>query len=194
MEKKSHKISFSSKSKPHKRTDLLITASINIYQTKKEKKSIPLVKNPPAPPPPPPPPPTAFNYLPFLSIFMTPLCLNFKNKNPSLKFRGGGGGLKTNRVWGHFGPFLHFEPPNNPKNQNFEKNGKNAQRFIILHLCTPKWGSYDVQLLRYGATIDKIFVILDQFLPFYPSNSPENQNYGKMKKTLEIWPFYTCAL
>ena len=30
-------------SKPHERIDLLITASMNIYQTKKEKKSIPIV-------------------------------------------------------------------------------------------------------------------------------------------------------
>ena len=30
-------------SKPHERIDLLITASVNIYKTKKEKKSIPTV-------------------------------------------------------------------------------------------------------------------------------------------------------
>ena len=30
-------------SKPHERIDLLITASMNIYQAKKEKKSIPIV-------------------------------------------------------------------------------------------------------------------------------------------------------
>ena len=28
----------------------------------------------------------------------------------------------------------------------------------------------------------EFFVTLDQFLPFYPTNNPENQNYEKMKK------------
>ena len=40
-----------------------------------------------------------------------------------------------NRVFCHFGPFLPFDPPNNPKNQNFEKQ-KTPGDMIILHLCT----------------------------------------------------------
>ena len=36
-------------------------------------------------------------------------------------------------VFCNFGPFLQFDPPNNPENQNFEK--KNAGD-IILHMCT----------------------------------------------------------
>ena len=31
----------------------------------------------------------------------------------------------------------------------------------------------------------EFFVILDHFLPFYPPMDPENQNFEKMKKTLE---------
>ena len=30
---------------------------------------------------------------------------------------------------------------------------------------------------------DKMFVILDCFLPFYPPNNPKNQNFEKLKKT-----------
>ena len=37
------------------------------------------------------------------------------------------------------------------------------------------------------------FPILDHFLPFYPPYKPENQNYEKIKKTLEISSFYTSA-
>ena len=33
------------------------------------------------------------------------------------------------------GHFLHFDPPNNPKNQNFEKIKKSGD-IIILQLCT----------------------------------------------------------
>ena len=36
-------------------------------------------------------------------------------------------------IWGNF---LHFDPPNNPKNQNFEKMRKLPGNIIILHLCT----------------------------------------------------------
>ena len=38
---------------------------------------------------------------------------------------------------------------------------------------------------------DKLFVILDCFLPFNPPNSPKNQNFEKLKKNLEILSFYT---
>ena len=34
------------------------------------------------------------------------------------------------------GHFLPFDPPKNPKNQNFEKNKKKPGDIIILHLCT----------------------------------------------------------
>ena len=36
-------------------------------------------------------------------------------------------------ILGHFFP---FDPPNNPKNQNFEKMKKNPGDVIILHMCT----------------------------------------------------------
>ena len=31
------------------------------------------------------------------------------------------------------------------------------------------------------------------FLPFYPLNKPQNQNFEKMKKCLEILSFYACV-
>ena len=43
------------------------------------------------------------------------------------------------KVFCHFGPFLPFEPPNNPKKQNFEKNKKKKKmlgNIIISHLPT----------------------------------------------------------
>ena len=78
--------------------------------------------------------------------------------------------------------FLPFYPPNNPKNQNFEKMKKPPGDIIILHMCTINdnhmmYGSWDMECV-----IDRIFVILDHFLPFYPTNNPKNQNFEKMKK------------
>ena len=40
---------------------------------------------------------------------------------------------------------------------------------------------------------NKIFVILDHFLPFYPPNNPENQNFKKWQN-VEILSFYTCMV
>ena len=82
----------------------------------------------------------------------------------------------------HFGPFFPFEPPNNLKNQNFEEIKKKPGDIIILHFCTTNDdhmsnGSWDIKHDR------EFFVISDYFLPFYPPNNPENQNFEKMKKT-----------
>ena len=36
-------------------------------------------------------------------------------------------------------------------------------------------------------------VILNCFLPFYPPNRPKNQIFKKIKRSLEIWSFYTSV-
>ena len=41
----------------------------------------------------------------------------------------------TDRIF-YFRPFFSLLPPNNPKNQNFEKNEKKTRDIIILNLCT----------------------------------------------------------
>ena len=46
-----------------------------------------------------------------------------------------------------------------------------------------KWLSYDVWFLRYWAWRTELFVILDDFLLFYPPNNPQNQNFEKLKNT-----------
>ena len=44
----------------------------------------------------------------------------------------------------------------------------------------------------WSATVRFFFVILGNFLPYYLPNNPENQNFEKMKKHLEI-SFYTSV-
>ena len=95
--------------------------------------------------------------------------------------------------------FLPFYPPNNPKNQNFEKMKKTPGDIIILHMCTINdnhmmYGSWDIdstsspahlalgKRLIFSAT-DRLFVTLDHSLPFYHPNNLENQNLEKTKKT-----------
>ena len=52
---------------------------------------------------------------------------------------------------------------------------------IILHLFATN-DNHDVWFLIYQARQTKFFVILGYFLPFYPTNYLENQNFEKMKK------------
>ena len=99
----------------------------------------------------------------------------------------------TDRIFFHFGPFLYFYPSNNPENQHFEKNENCIWRCHHFTHVHHKWKSYDVLFLRYGAWQTELFPISDYFLPFYPPNNPENQNFEKMKKPLEISSFYTSV-
>ena len=63
--------------------------------------------------------------------------------------------------------FLYFDPPNNLKNQNFEKNRKRSWRYYHFTLVYHKWQSDDVWFMRYEAGQTDFFVILNSFLHFY---------------------------
>ena len=43
----------------------------------------------------------------------------------------------TDRIFVILDHFLQFHPPNNPKNQSFEKMKKPPGDIITLHMCTP---------------------------------------------------------
>ena len=43
---------------------------------------------------------------------------------------------ETNVIVFSLGNFLHFYPPNSPKNENFKKMKKTPGDIIILHNCT----------------------------------------------------------
>ena len=82
------------------------------------------------------------------------------------------------------GHFLPFDPPNNLKNQSFEKITKVPEDIMILHLNTTNddhmmYGSWDVEHDRQNS-----FVIFNYFLPFYPPNNPEIKILRKWKKCL----------
>ena len=98
----------------------------------------------------------------------------------------------------HFGPFFALytpSPPNNPKNQNFQKLKKHPRDIIILHKCTINdnhiiYGSWDINCNR-----PIFFVILGHFLPFYPPplTAPKMKLSKKWKKQLEISSFYASV-
>ena len=74
----------------------------------------------------------------------------------------------------------------------FLKNEKIYWRYHHFQHVYHKSNLYDVWFLWDGVRETECFVILGHFLPFYPLNDPENQNFEKkIKKCLEILSFYT---
>ena len=84
-------------------------------------------------------------------------------------------------ILGHFLPFYSTK---NPKKSKVCKIEKNCLRFLHIHFTQiyQKSQSYDVRFLRYEVKQKESFDILGHFLPFYPINNPQNQNFEKMKK------------
>ena len=80
------------------------------------------------------------------------------------------------RVFCHFGPFLPFDPPSNPKNQNFERMKKNKiWRYHHFTLVYHKWQSYDVWFLRYGVGQTSFFVIFGLYFAIFTKSKIENR-------------------
>ena len=74
----------------------------------------------------------------------------------------------TDRIFCHFGPFFALLPPNNLKNQNFEKLTKAPKHIIILHKCAINdnhmmYGSGDI--MRDGQNFLSFWIF---FCPFTP--------------------------
>ena len=82
--------------------------------------------------------------------------------------------------WVIFCPFTLT--PKNPTNKNFEKVKQNYWRHHHFTYVYQKPQLYEIWFLRYGVRQGEIFVILGHFLPFYPLNNPEIQNFEKMEK------------
>ena len=79
--------------------------------------------------------------------------------------------------------FFALLPPNNRKNQNFEKLKKTSRDIIILHKYNK---NHDHMLYcSWDMVHDRCyyFFILGHFLLFYPSNRPKNLNLKNVKKT-----------
>ena len=99
----------------------------------------------------------------------------------------------TDKFFCHFGPFFTLSPPNNPKNQNFEKMNKISGDIIILHRCTINdnhmmHGSWDMK------RDEQIFCHFGPFFALLPHKILKNQNFEKLKKkVLEISSFYTSV-
>ena len=83
------------------------------------------------------------------------------------------------------GHLLPFYPHKNPKIKIL-KNEKSCWRYHQNDVYQ-KSQSYDVRFLRYGVRKAEFYVILGHFLPFQPTDIPENQNFKIEKNT---WRYY----
>ena len=79
--------------------------------------------------------------------------------------------------WAIFCPFPLLTTPK----INISKNEKNNRQYYHFTLVQHRW-PYHAWFLRYGALQTEFFVILDHFLPFYPPNNLENQDFERMQK------------
>ena len=84
---------------------------------------------------------------------------------------------------GHFFP---FDPPNNWKNQNFEKMKKNEKPLeISFYTCLPQIPGIWCMVPEISSATDILFCYFGLFfLPFHPAppNNAENLNFEKIKK------------
>ena len=97
------------------------------------------------------------------------------------------------RIFCHFGIFfVLLPPPNNSKNQNFEKMKITPGDIIILHMCTINdnhmmFGSLYLDV-RDGQKFLSFWTI---FCPFTPVKTWKIKIFEKWKNRLEISSFYT---
>ena len=79
--------------------------------------------------------------------------------------------------------FLPFYPPNDPKNQNFEKMKKKRLEISSFYTSVPKIMIICYTVPEIWRVTDVIFIFhFGHFLPFYLPNDPKNQHFEKMKK------------
>ena len=82
-------------------------------------------------------------------------------------------------------------PPTAPKTKSSTKMKKPLE-ISSFYTSVPK-----IMIICYTVSMvcDRCncYFILGYFLPFYPNNSPKNENFKKMKKSLEISSFYKSA-
>ena len=70
-----------------------------------------------------------------------------------------------------FGPFFHFYNLTTHKIKNLKK-GKKHLEILSFYMCIPKCTL--ICMLPEVCSVILLFVILGRFLPFYPTNYPEN--------------------
>ena len=92
--------------------------------------------------------------------------------------------------------FCPFTPLTTQKWKFQKKNERNVWRYHFLTQLYQKSWSYVLLFLRYSTwQMQLLFFGLGYFLPFYPTNSPKNENFKKMKKTCgEIIIFHMCMI
>ena len=78
--------------------------------------------------------------------------------------------------------FFAFLSPNNPENQNFEKNEKIHRRYYHLTQVHHVIICFTVPEIWSGTNVIAIFHF-ELFLPFYSPNSPKNKNKKTKTKT-----------
>ena len=91
--------------------------------------------------------------------------------------------------------FLPFYPPNNPKNQNFEKMKKLPEDIIILHRCKCNINDNHIMYCSWDTKHDRqnFLSFWTVFCPFTSLTTQKIKILKNWKKHLEISSFYTSV-
>ena len=90
--------------------------------------------------------------------------------------------------------FLPFDPPNNLKNQNFEKM-KKILKILSFYICIPQMMIIWCLVPEIWSTTGKFFYYFGLFFALFPLNNSENQNFEKIKKvTIDIIILQMCTI
>ena len=97
--------------------------------------------------------------------------------------------------------YLALSAPWQPRKWQFWRLVRNTWRYYHFTHAHPKRQSYDVWFLRYGVRQTEFFVILDQFLSFYPLWAQKIKilkktglRYYHFTQVYYKWQLYVCFL
>ena len=101
--------------------------------------------------------------------------------------------IKCNRFLSSQTIFCLFIPLTTQNIKILKKCKKTWRHYHFTHMYH-KWKSYDISFLGHGVWQTEFFVILNNFLHFYPPKKPEKSKFWKNESNSYIYlSFYTSA-
>ena len=100
----------------------------------------------------------------------------------------------TNKIFRHFGLFFAFLPPNNQKNQNFEKLKKKPPGNVtIWHMCTKNHDHMPYCSLDMGCNRFNYFLFWAIFCPFTSLTAQQIKIFKKIWKNAWRYHHFTMV-
>ena len=96
-----------------------------------------------------------------------------------------------NKVFCQFGPFLLFEPPNNHKNQNFQKSEKQHLEILAFHTSVSQKAIIWSMVPEILSARDRFFCHFGLCFVLLPYYQPEKSNFWQNENNAWIYHHFT---